>query len=59
MPGCLLCEALNGRPLTAEEEEELIEANRRAARERLIAEGASILDTPFDDGTTPRQRRRR
>ena len=56
-PQCKQCEALNGRGMTLEEWEELLEANRTADRERLVAEGANILDTEFDDGTTPRSRR--
>lgn len=54
-PECPLCERLNGRPMTPGELDALADANREDNARGLAEDW--ILDVPFDDGTTPRQRR--
>jgi hypothetical protein len=54
IPGCPQCEKLNERSMTQAELDELTEANR-LDNEKTFA--LDIKDVPFEDGTTPRQRK--
>lgn len=55
VPECRLCEQLNGRLMSRSEAATLREAICQAELRRLPADW--ILDVPFADGTTPRERR--
>ena len=56
IPGCPLCEQLNGRPMTSDEDAKLIAALRQIHARLTGGAEDAWLDVPFEDGTTPRER---